>query len=93
VLAAVEAALLVTVPTTLLPVPLPVPTVPPPPVTSVTLATPDVSGVDVVPAVTPGTVAGVAALVSTEPVAVEPVVPPTPVGQAAAPSAVPEFVE
>ena len=62
---------------------------PRPPVTSVTLATPDVSVVvrEVVE------VPDVVAPVSTEPVAALLVVPPTPAGQAAAPSETPEFVE
>ena len=84
---AVEATLLVTVPTVL------PRALPRPPVTSVTLATPDVSVVVVreVPDVVE--VPDLVALVSTDPVAALLVVPPTPAGQAAAPSETPEFVE
>ena len=65
---------------------------PRPPVTSVTLATPDVSVVvREVPEVVE--VPDVVAPVSTEPVAAVLVVPPTPAGQAAAPSVTPELVE
>jgi hypothetical protein len=77
--------LFVTVPT-VLPGALPTPRV-----TSVTLAMPDVStfvGLCVVF----GVVFGVVALVSTDPDAVEVLVPPTPAWQAAAPSVTPELV-
>jgi hypothetical protein len=62
----------------------------------VTLATPEVSvfvGLCKVFDVVFGEVFDVAAPVSTDPVAVVVLVPPTPAGQAAAPSVAPELVE